>query len=190
MKPLLTIILLITTTSILYAQQQESEPRFKLPNWDSIDKTIVGTEYVPFSITTLGGQTWDNASVKGKIVFFTFWAKSCVPCLKEFPELNQLYAHFRNDTNVVFVAITSDKEEHIADVLEKYKVTFPVAALGSYNLVKEMNYRRGYPSAVLVDKEGVVQEFGYISISDTNSKNMVSKTLSVDSGRRLINSYK
>lgn len=185
MKLLLTIILLIIT-STLYAQQQEIEPRFQLPNWDSIDKTIIGTEYVPFSITTLSGQTWDNTSVKGKVVFFTFWAKSCAPCIKEFPELNELYAHFSNDTNVVFVAITSDKEEHITDVLEKFKVTFPVASVSS---TKPMNYGRGYPSAVLLDKKGIVREFGYISISDTDSKNMVSKMLSVDSAARLINSY-
>ena len=120
MRTLLFLLTIITCTT-LHAQEK---PRFVLPNWDSINQTILATDYVPFDITTHSGQKLNNNAIKGKVTFFSFWAKSCKPCIQEFDELNELYSNFSNDTNMVFVAITYDKKEDIADVLEKHKVTF------------------------------------------------------------------
>lgn len=185
MKPIL-LLLSIVISSATWAQKQQEQSRYQLPNWDSIDNALLGTEYVPFSITTLSGKKLDNHNTQGKVCFFSFWFKYCQPCIQEFDELNEIYSHFANDTNVVFVAITFDKKEEITDLLEQHKVVFPVATVASQKISRSMNFNRGYPSAVLLDKQGRVRRLGLLSVATTNSK----YTITVDSAIRVINRYK
>ncbi len=179
MKILLSL-LAVTLYTPLFAQTQG----WTIPNWDSINKSIIGTDYVPFSITTLDGKVINNAYIKGKVTFFSFWFKGCHPCLDEFDELNELYKNINNDTNIVFVAITFDKEEEITDILSKYNVTFPVACVPKKE-VRRLNYNRGFPSVVLIDKQGKVRKVGLNHITPINDK----RTITVDSAKALINSY-
>lgn len=189
---MLLFLLAIITCSSLYAQKLvpgKEQPRPPLPNFDPVNNERFGTDYVPFSITTLDGKKLDNHSVKGKVSFFTFWFKNCAPCLAEFGELNELYGYFRNDTNIVFVAITFDKKEDITDVLKKYNVTFPVATISSQEEAFRMNYRKGFPSVVVLDKDGKIRRSGVTAIIPNDDKTSLN-TLTIDSARRLINRYK
>lgn len=188
---MLLFILAMITCSCSYAQEQQTDTGQSNPlsRWDPVNNERFGKNYVPFSITTLDGKQIDNHSIKGKVTFFTFWFKNCAPCLSEFDELNELYSHFANDTNVVFVAITFDKKEDIKDVLEKYKITFPVATVPSRDEAYRMNYGKGFPSVVLLDKQGKIRRSGITNINDNNDKDSLT-TLTIDSAVRLINSYK
>ena len=189
---ILLFLLAIITCSRLCAQERQPgkvQPPPPLPNFDPVNNERFGTDYVPFSITTLDGKKLDNHSIKGKVTFFTFWFKNCAPCLSEFDELNELHSHFRNDTNVVFAAITFDKKEDITDVLEKYKVTFPVATISSQEEAFRMNYRKGFPSVVVLDKDGKIRRSGVTTIVANDDKDSLA-TLTIDSARRLINRYK
>lgn len=190
MKMLLFLLTMITC-SALYAQDKHpaKEQRPPLPNFDPVNNERFGKDYVSFSITTLDGEKIDNTSIKGKVTFFTFWFKNCAPCLAEFDELNELYSHFRNDTNVVFVSITFDKKEEITDVLDKYKVTFPVATIPSQNEAWRMNYNKGFPSVVLLDKQGKIRRSGITNINGNDDKDSLT-SLTIDSAIKLINRYK
>ncbi|HEY9176891.1 MAG TPA: TlpA disulfide reductase family protein [Flavipsychrobacter sp.] len=190
MKMLLFLLTMITW-SALYAQDKHpaKEQRPPLPNFDPVNNERFGKDYVPFSITTLDGKQIDNNSIRGKVAFFTFWFKRCAACLAEFGELNELYSHFRNDTNVVFVAITFDKKEEITDVLEKYEVAFPVATITSQKEASRMNYGRGFPSIVLLDKQGKIRWSGTSSVTTNDNEDSLN-TLTVNSAVKLINRYK
>lgn len=187
MRKALLLMLLTSISSLLYAQQQEpKQERFMLPNWDSLDNLQLGKEYVPFSITTLDGKTITNTTIQGKVVFFVFWNKHCVPCLKEFDELNELYSHFTNDNNVVIAAVTYDQKEDIQDILDKYQVKFPVATVATSKEIREMSNGRGYPSIVLLDTQGRIRKTGHFTLTDINGD----RHLTPDSTAGLINSYK
>lgn len=187
----LLFILAMITCSCSYAQEQQADTGQSNPlsRWDPVNNERFGKEYVPFSITTLDGKILDNNSTRGKVTFFTFWFKNCAPCLAEFDELNELYSHFKNDTDVVFVSVTFDKKEDITGVLEKYKVTFPVATVPSRQEAHRMNYGKGFPSVVLLDKQGKIRRSGVTSIIP-NDDNDSLNTLTIDSAVRLINRYK
>ena len=188
---MLLFILAMITCLHSYAQEQQADTGQSNPlsRWDPVNNQRFGKEYVPFSITTLDGKILDNNSTRGKVTFFTFWFKNCAPCLAEFDELNELYSHFKNDTDVVFVSVTFDKKEDITDVLEKYKVTFPIATVLSRQEAHRMNYGKGFPSVVLMDRQGKIRRSGLTSIVANDDDDSLT-ALTIDSAVRLINRYK
>lgn len=190
MKMLLCLLAMLTC-SYSYAQEQQpgNVHTNPLSKWDPVNNERFGKDYLRFSITTLDGKQIDNNSIMGKVTFFTFWFKNCAPCLAEFDELNELYSHFKNDTDVVFVSVTFDKKEDITDVLEKYKVTFPVATISSQDEAYRMNYRKGFPSVVFLDKQCKIRRSGVTRITpNDDTESLV--TLTVNSAVKLINRYK
>lgn len=190
MKMLLFLLVMITCSCSHAQEQQPGDVQANpLARWDPVNNERFGKDYLPFSITTLEGKQIDNNSIRGKVTFFSFWHRYCAPCLAEFGELNELYSHFRNDTNVVFVAITFDRKEDITDVLEKYEVTFPVATLPSQNEASRMNYGSGFPSIVLLDKQGKIRWSGTSSITTNDDKDSLN-TLTIASAVKLIDGYK
>lgn len=46
-----------------------------------------------------------SGSLKGKVVLTDIWHSSCYNCIKGFPELQQLYNEFRNDTSVRIISL-------------------------------------------------------------------------------------
>lgn len=57
-------------------------------------------------------------SLNGKIVYVTFWATWCKPCLLQKPELEKLKNDFKDSTNIVFVDISLDGEKQWRYYLE------------------------------------------------------------------------
>jgi len=45
-----------------------------------------------FSLTALDGRVYSLAELRGKLVLVNFWGTSCMPCRKEMPEIERLYA--------------------------------------------------------------------------------------------------
>lgn len=70
-----------------------------------------------FTATTLNGNTINPANLKGKIVVLEIWATWCGTCVLEIPELNSLVEKYKNDTSIVFLAITDDSKTKIEKFL-------------------------------------------------------------------------
>src|SRR4051812_43635177 len=58
-----------------------------------------------FSLTSLEGERFDLAALRGKVVVLNFWFTGCAPCVAEFGKLNGLVNKFKNK-EVVFIAPT------------------------------------------------------------------------------------
>jgi len=66
-------------------------------------------------------------SNKGKVVLVNFWATWCVPCVKEFPEIVQLYKDYKKkDFKVIFISVDSPEEidSKVKPFLNKKNVDF------------------------------------------------------------------
>jgi thiol-disulfide isomerase/thioredoxin len=93
---------------------------------------------------------------KGKVVLLDFWASWCVPCRKSFPELDKIYADFK-DKGLVLIGICIDEKAADKDkFLAKYPVTFPIIH------DKEQKYVAGIvvdamPTSFLVDAKGKIR---------------------------------
>ena len=61
---------------------------------------------------------------RGKLMVFDFWASWCVPCIAEFPALEQIKLSLRN-RDIVFITLSLDKDDKVKDWKEsllKHKV--------------------------------------------------------------------
>ena len=57
--------------------------------------TEVGDKAPEIRLPAPGGDTIALSSLKGKLVLIDFWATWCAPCVKEQPELAQLYKKYK-----------------------------------------------------------------------------------------------
>lgn len=123
---------------------------------DNISKP--GTPAPVFSLTGLDGQHYEVGGKRDKPLLLNFWASWCDPCKEEAPDLVNLYKKYGDQLDVYGVNVTAyDKLEDAKKFVEEYHYTFPVLLDE-----KEEVYRRyngiAFPTNVLIDKNGVIQE--------------------------------
>lgn len=87
-----------------------------------------------------------------KPMFVNFWFTSCMPCIKEIPELNELKEDFEGKAD--FIAITFNTKIEVEKFLEKRPINFQHITdqkqnLGAFGV-------RSYPMNLLLDKEGKI----------------------------------
>lgn len=115
-----------------------------------------------FTATSLQGQTFDLANLKGKVVLLTFWSTRCAICAKETPKLNQLAARYRNE-KVVFLGLTPDNENNVTSFIKKKPFDFNILP-NSFGILlkyadrdKNGNIMMGYPAYFLINQTGEVE---------------------------------
>ena len=118
-------------------------------------------EFPGFRLSTVTGDTFDLASVRGRVALVNFWASWCAPCRAEFPLMNQLAREFP-DSDFVIVAVNEDLDEKAARAfLAELPANF-VVPLGRGKMQERVAYR-GLPFTVLLDRDGAVIQrlFGF-----------------------------
>lgn len=103
--------------------------------------------------------------LRGKVVLVDFWTYSCINCLRTLPHLTDWYGKYK-DQGLVIVGVHTPEFEfekktaNVADALERYGITYPVAQDNSYGTWQA--YRNHYwPAHYLIDGEGNVREFHF-----------------------------
>ena len=91
---------------------------------------------------------------KGKVLFINLWATWCPPCVGEMPEIQKLYNHFKDDSQIAFLLITSDPVSKIHSFIKKRSYDFPVYHSTSYTPVP---FRvKSIPTTFIVSKTGKI----------------------------------
>lgn len=106
-----------------------------------------------FSATTLDGRVITSDSLKGKVVFLSFWSVTCMPCIMEIPDLNQLKANY---PDAIFLAPSPESAATINRFLTKYPFDFAIIP-DAGKLFKAWGVY-GYPKNLLIDKRGIIRE--------------------------------
>src|SRR5689334_20219306 len=75
------------------------------------------TSFPDFKYVALNGDTLSRKDLIGKVTVVNIWATWCASCVEEIPSLNQVYDKYKNDENVIFIAITDDSKEKTMDFL-------------------------------------------------------------------------
>jgi thiol-disulfide isomerase/thioredoxin len=92
--------------------------------------------------------------LRGKIVFLSFWATWCGPCVHELPDVQRLYEQYKD--KVTFVAINVDNGEDVAPLVRAFKNRL---GLGMPVALDDGSASRDYrvdtiPRTVIIDREG------------------------------------
>lgn len=121
------------------------------------EATSPGHRYIDFSGEDSRGRAQRFSSLvrPGRWTLVDFWASWCPYCIKEMPQLQQLYADWHDrGLDIVGVAVR-DRSEDTAGAVEKFGVTWPVL----YNTGRvpyDIYGFSGIPHHMLIDPEGVI----------------------------------
>ena len=79
-----------------------------IPRWvESAAYRDVNQEITPFSVDTIPGERISSDSWRGRVVVLSFWATWCTPCKAELPEIAALQAKYRDNPNVLVLALNA-----------------------------------------------------------------------------------
>jgi thiol-disulfide isomerase/thioredoxin len=114
--------------------------------------------YAPdFSITTVDNQKVSLESLHGKVVLLDFWATWCAPCVKAVPSLQKLQKAHAADPFVMIAVSADESEDTWRRFTVKNNMVWPQYWDGSQRLREAFDVN-AFPTYVLLDAEGIVQE--------------------------------
>ncbi|MFC0515426.1 redoxin domain-containing protein [Mucilaginibacter angelicae] len=113
-----------------------------------------GEAIEPFSTHDINGNKIKLKDLRGKVVVLNFWFIGCPACMQEIPELNKLVDDYKDNTNVVFLAVALDGRYDLKKFLKQTEFKYDIIDDGGYIAG---GYKIGlYPTSVILDKEGTV----------------------------------
>jgi peroxiredoxin len=113
-----------------------------------------GTVMDPFSTHDINGNKIKLKDLRGRVVVLNFWFIGCPACMQEIPELNKLVDNYKDNPNVVFLAVALDGRHDLKQFLQQTEFKYDIIDDGRYIAGA---YKIGlYPTSVILDKEGKV----------------------------------
>lgn len=107
-----------------------------------------------FTLTKIDGSPLKLDDHRGKVIVMNFWATWCGPCLTEMPMFEKTVAKYKNDKDVVFLAITTDEDrELVAPFLKQYKFNLPIAYA---EYLDEHFAISSIPTTIILDRKGEI----------------------------------
>lgn len=105
-----------------------------------------------FTLSGVQGDTLTMASLMGKVVVIDFWATWCGPCRAQHPLYEQAKLRFKNNKDVVFLAISTDEDRDVVKpFLEAQKWSTNVYFEDGLATLLRIN---SIPTTVILDKQG------------------------------------
>ena len=103
------------------------------------------------SFTDLKDQSFE---VRGPAVL-NFWATWCSPCLKEMPDLDQVYQSLGPEKLIVLAVSMGESRERVRRFLKKRNYSFPIMTDPEMEITRLYGVRN-IPITYLVDPSGVI----------------------------------
>ncbi len=119
-------------------------------------RVVIGEPVPPIVGTTLDGEPFDLASLRGHPVIVNFWGPSCVPCREEFPQfLAKLQQHQADGLAIVGV-LTDDPVEPAREFVAEYGATWPTI-LDPDKAFKTAYRVAARPQTYFIDRQGILR---------------------------------
>jgi thiol-disulfide isomerase/thioredoxin len=120
----------------------------------------IGKPFPTFTSKNLAGKTVNNASMKGKVVLFDFWATWCGPCKKLSPIMQSLHNKYASKGLVVIGANLEGLDTAAEDkkAAAKYQKEHKYSFMFTYdnNKLSEDLGISGIPRVLIVGRNGKV----------------------------------
>lgn len=136
--------------------EKEKEARYeRMPKPAESPYFVTGQPFGKLKTTDIERNKINLQEMKGKVVVINFWFINCPPCRKEIPELNKLVEKYKDNKDVVFIAIALDDKYDLKEFLKTTPFNYSIVDSGSW-IASQMGIK-GFPTNVVVDQEGNVQ---------------------------------
>ncbi|MDQ8006164.1 MAG: TlpA disulfide reductase family protein [Pedobacter sp.] len=154
-------------------KKRREETVAKMPRPRQSDVFKDGEKFRFDKMKDLNGLKYDFKKDTGKVVVFNFWFINCPPCKQEIPELNDLVEKYKENKDVVFIAIALDDAYTLKTFLKLSPFNYNVIPDGRFYADK--HGVKSYPTHVVVGKDGVIK-FSTIGLA-SNTVYWVEKTI-------------
>jgi thiol-disulfide isomerase/thioredoxin len=132
----------------------EVDPNAPFTGADGLSGTDVTGQQLP-SVTyeTFGG---DEVALRtdGKPLLVNFWASTCIPCVKEMPDLERTWQQNRDRVDYLGLQVAENAASGTA-MLERTGVTYPTGRDVSGEVLRAFG-GVGLPRTVLVEPDGTI----------------------------------
>ncbi len=120
---------------------------------------FIGATFPSFELDDLNGTSFSNEQFGNKVVVMNFWFTACAPCLAEIPHFNAMIEDVV-DRDILFVAPTTDDVATVEIFLKQYGSLKSIVLPNSTDFFrKTLASKSGFPTTIVVDKQGVIRAF-------------------------------
>lgn len=106
-----------------------------------------------FTATTMDGEKFSNASVKGKVVLLDFWTTWCPYCNEEAEIVDKLGRELGDKGLIVLAINVAESKKKVKLHLQRHPRTSRIVLMEDTNLAA-MYQATVYPIYVVIDREG------------------------------------
>jgi thiol-disulfide isomerase/thioredoxin len=106
-----------------------------------------------FNAKATTGETFSNASIKGKVVLLEFWTTWCGFCKAEAPFVEKISHQYTDKDLIVLAVNVGESKKTVKKYLEQYPRTCRIVLTEDTNLAA-MYAATAYPIYVVIDREG------------------------------------
>jgi len=126
------------------------------------------------TLTSVEGRPVALAAFAGKPLLVNFWARWCLPCRQEIPDLAALQRRYAGSELTVIGIAVEDPEQRAAvrDFATAYEMDY-LALIGGVDSAVELmrllgNRKSGLPFSVIIDRAGRIQsrKLGAMTLSE------------------------
>lgn len=128
-----------------------------------------------WNLQSLEGDFFDFNTQKDKLVFVSFWATWCPPCVAEMPSIQELYNEYKD--RVVFMLVSDESPTKINAFMDKNGYDLPIYSNISSPLPEFES--SSIPTSFLIDKNGsiLIKKQGAADWSSSKMKTLLDKLL-------------
>lgn len=124
---------------------------------------------------------FDLADFSDNIIILDFWYKTCPPCIKSIPQLNNIYSKYESKGVKLFglndIDTDSISRMQLIPFLQKENIKYPLVLIDK--TISEKYKVRGYPTLYIINKNGEIEysKLGYSENLEKEVDSILNKIL-------------
>jgi len=160
----LEIIHNLSTNEIQYIWLDADNNRSEKAKIISLNNPLQQGKIFPdLTVERLNGGKLSINDLTGKIIVINWWSVNCGPCIAEMQGFNKLVEQYKENPNVVFIAIADNNKEQLTRFFEKREFNY-IQTLGNKDVLKI--FGNGYPVNIVINSTGKICYYSSGGYSD------------------------
>ncbi len=108
-----------------------------------------------FDLKDLNGKPLKLEDYRGKVVLLNFWATWCGPCREEIPSLIELQKQYKDQLQVIGLAIDEDDDSYVKKFAASEAINYPIA-MGTDEVRFAYGGVGALPTVFVINKNGAI----------------------------------